>query len=136
MAYDAPQAQDRVKRTMGRLGSDDRGTILALFARVSIIVLALTGAVVDFGLAWVSKPQLSRAVDAGVSSWVHACCARRQARRRHRRLRSRKRTESHPLAARMWTELQTRVSQREAPISRRMRVNWRLSSIRSHRIYW
>ena len=66
MAYDAPRAQDRVKRTMGRLGSDDRGTILALFAMVSIIVLALTGAVVDFGLAWVSKAQLSRAVDAGV----------------------------------------------------------------------
>ena len=46
--------------------SDDRGTLLALFAILALVIFGLTGAVVDMGLGYVSKAQLSRAVDAGV----------------------------------------------------------------------
>lgn len=49
-----------------RLAIDERGTLLALAAIMAVVILALTGAVVDMGLGYVSKAQLSRAVDAGV----------------------------------------------------------------------
>ncbi len=49
-----------------RIASDDSGALLALVSIMAVVILAMTGAVVDIGLGWVSKAQLSRAVDAGV----------------------------------------------------------------------
>lgn len=45
--------------------SDERGAILALVTLLGLVILGLTGLVVDLGLAYVNKAQISRAVDAG-----------------------------------------------------------------------
>ncbi len=61
------RAEDpRLPSLVRRLASDERGAVLALVALMSIVILGLTGAVIDLGLGYVSKAQLSRAVDAGV----------------------------------------------------------------------
>jgi hypothetical protein len=49
-----------------RLFSEERGAILAMVALLGLIILGLTGTVIDFGLGYVDKARLSRAVDAGV----------------------------------------------------------------------
>jgi hypothetical protein len=49
-----------------RLYAEDRGAVLALVALLGLIILGLTGTVIDFGLGYLDKARLSRAVDAGV----------------------------------------------------------------------
>ncbi len=67
MGFKDFRRQNRTTDTvMRRLWSDQDGTILALVSIMSIVILGLTGFVVDMGLGYVSKAQLSRAVDAGV----------------------------------------------------------------------
>ncbi len=59
-------ASERGKGVLRRIASDETGALLAMMSILAIVILALTGAVVDIGLGWISKAQLSRAVDAGV----------------------------------------------------------------------
>ena len=66
MPSDSHRIGRGVISTLVRLRSDQKGTVLALVAILSIVILALTGAVIDMGLGYLSKAQLSRAVDAGV----------------------------------------------------------------------
>lgn len=49
-----------------RIASDQRGALLALLALLGVVLLGLTGLAIDFGIGYVNKAQLSRAVDAGV----------------------------------------------------------------------
>jgi Flp pilus assembly protein TadG len=49
-----------------RFWADEGGTLLALFAILALVILGLTGMVVDIGIGYVSKARMSRAVDAGV----------------------------------------------------------------------
>ena len=60
------QIRGRIQPTLQRLLSDQSGAILALVTIMSLLILGLTGFVVDLGLGFVSKAQMSRAVDAGV----------------------------------------------------------------------
>ena len=55
----------RVRTAARFLAADERGAILALVTLMGLVILGLTGLVVDMGLAYVNKAQMSRAVDAG-----------------------------------------------------------------------
>jgi Flp pilus assembly protein TadG len=55
----------RVRAITRFLAADERGAILALVTLMGLVILGLTGLVVDMGLAYVAKAQMSRAVDAG-----------------------------------------------------------------------
>jgi Flp pilus assembly protein TadG len=55
----------RVQGRIRTLLSDERGAILLMVAILGVVMAGLTGMVVDLGLAYVNRAQMSRAVDAG-----------------------------------------------------------------------
>ncbi len=64
-ASDVRASSGRVRMVSRLLARDERGAILALVTLLGIVILGLTGLVVDMGIAYVNKAQISRAVDAG-----------------------------------------------------------------------
>lgn len=69
---DLPSAAGRRRSRGVQLARDESGAVLALVAIMAVVILGLTGLVIDLGIGYVNKARLDRAVDAGVLAGARA----------------------------------------------------------------